>query len=454
MKNHMKCIVTAIGLAVGVGAASGQSLNEDFRLMASDGTANNYFGNATAIDNGIVVVGARLDDEVDGAAGAVYLFDASTGTELLKLVASDGELLDYFGTSVAIADGIVAVGAAGDDDNGPGSGSAYLFDATTGKELFKLKASDGDPFDYFGVRIAIDNGIVVVGAYLDEALGQSSGSAYLFDATTGKELFKLTASDGSVNHRFSSSVAIDNGIVAIGAYWNDVCGVQSGSAYLFDAYTGVELARLKASDTEAGKRFGISIAIDNGIVAVGADWDNTLARHSGAAYLFDASTGMELFKLTASDGSEDAVFGNSISIDNGTVAVGAKGDHESGRFAGAAYLFNSSTGAELAKLTMSDGITFDQLGTSIGIDNSIVVAGAPLISGDVGTEPGFAYLRSFACRVDMNNDFALNFYDVSAFFGLFVAGDLAVDFNGDGDLNFGDVSIFIADFGKGCPFVN
>lgn len=45
----------------------------------------------------------------------------------------------------------------------------------------------------------------------------------------------------------------------------------------------------------------------------------------------------------------------------------------------------------------------------------------------------------------------LNFFDVSAFLGLFTAGDLAADFNDDGLLNFFDVSEFLSAFSAGCP---
>ena len=43
-----------------------------------------------------------------------------------KLTASDGAAEDYFGISVAISGDTALVGAAGDDDNGSLSGSAYI----------------------------------------------------------------------------------------------------------------------------------------------------------------------------------------------------------------------------------------------------------------------------------------------------------------------------------------
>lgn len=449
MKNYMKCFVAAVGLSVGVTAASGQSLNEDLKLRASDGSASDGFGISTAIDNGVLVVGADQDD----FSGSVYLLDAITGEELFKLTANDRESGDQFGYSVGIHDGIVVVGARSETSVFINMGAAYLFDASTGTELFKLTASDGGGREYFGNAVAINNGVVAVGSSQDNDNGLNSGSVFLFDVTTGEELFKLTASDGAASDAFGYSIAIDDGILAIGAYKDDDRGRDAGAVYLFDVSTGNELYKLTLVDGLHTDYFGSSVAIDNGVLAVGAYREDDLGRNSGAVHLFDVSTGALLSKLTANDGEILDFFGYSVAMQDGILAVGANGDDDLGLESGSAYLFDVSTGVQLAKLTASDGGESDSFGGSIAIANRNVVVGASF-DDDLGVDSGSAYVFDVSCRVDMNNDFALNFYDVSAFFGLFVAGDLAVDFNGDGDLNFGDVSAFITEFGQGCPFVN
>lgn len=55
------------------------------------------------------------------------------------------------------------------------------------------------------------------------------------------------------------------------------------------------------------------------------------------------------------------------------------------------------------------------------------------------------------CRADINADGALNFFDVSAFAGLFGAQAAAADFNQDGAFNFFDFSAFLNAFNAGCP---
>ena len=107
---------------------------------------------------------------------------ADVGDQLFKLLANDGAAGDNFGWSVAISpDAIGAiVGAYRDDDNGNNSGSAYLFDTTTGQQIAKLLADDGEASDWFGVSVGISGSTAIVGALRDGDNGGNSGSAYLF----------------------------------------------------------------------------------------------------------------------------------------------------------------------------------------------------------------------------------------------------------------------------------
>ncbi len=64
------------------------------KLTASDGLPGDFFGDVVAIDGDTAVVGAFLNDDQGGSAGAAYVFgrDPVTGvfTETQKLLASDG----------------------------------------------------------------------------------------------------------------------------------------------------------------------------------------------------------------------------------------------------------------------------------------------------------------------------------------------------------------------------
>ena len=104
--------------------AWGQVIHEDRKILANDGTEFDWLGYSIDIDNGIVAMGAIGDDFNGDGAGAAYLFNATSGNQIVKLLPNDGSAGDSFGRSIAIDDGLVAVGAYWDDDNGGNSGSA------------------------------------------------------------------------------------------------------------------------------------------------------------------------------------------------------------------------------------------------------------------------------------------------------------------------------------------
>ncbi|CAK0870734.1 unnamed protein product [Prorocentrum cordatum] len=328
---------------------------QSLKLLAGDGVTYNAFGKSVAVssDGARVVVGADYYYyDAEDAKGSAYVLDGATGERLLKLVASDGAKLDSFGNSVAVSsDGArVVVGAFYDDDQGDRSGSAYVFDGTTGERLLKLVASDGAASDEFGYSVAVssDGARVVVGAAGDEDQGDRSGSAYVFDGTTGERLLKLLASDGAAGDEFGISVSVssDGARVVVGAAGDDDQGSGSGSAYVLDGTTGERLLKLVASDGAAGDFFGNPVAVssDGARVVVGAAGDNDQGQgnDAGSAYVLDGTTGERLLKLVASDGAEYNAFGNSVAVssDGARVVVGAYYDDDQGYHSGSAYVFD------------------------------------------------------------------------------------------------------------------
>ncbi|MCH8152249.1 MAG: FG-GAP repeat protein [Planctomycetes bacterium] len=180
------------------------------------------------------------------STGSAY---ADLGDQLFKLLPDDGAALDEFGRSVAISGATAIVGASG-HDNGTSNGSAYLFDTTTGAQIAKFLPNDGAIGDHFGISVAISGATAIVGAWFDDDNGFWSGSAYLFDTTTGRQIAKLLADDGAALDIFGWSVAISGATAIVGAWFDDDNGLDSGSAYLFDAAgTGMCLWDLDGTGT-------------------------------------------------------------------------------------------------------------------------------------------------------------------------------------------------------------
>ena len=72
--------------------------------------------------------------------------------EIGRFAARDASSIDGFGLSTAISGCTIVVGSYLDDDNGPDSGSAYVFVSAGGtwSQQAKLLASDGTAFDCYG----------------------------------------------------------------------------------------------------------------------------------------------------------------------------------------------------------------------------------------------------------------------------------------------------------------
>ncbi len=221
---------------------SGTTWSEQAKLLASDGAANDSFGDSVAVSGDSVVVGAGHDDHAGGtSAGSayVYLRSGTSWSEQAKLTASDAAANDSFGASVALSGDILVVGADQDDHaGGTDAGSAYVFlrSGTSWSEEAKLTASDAAAFDKSGEDVDLSGDIAVMGAYLDDDAGSSSGSAYVFvrSGTTWSEQDKLTASDAVPSDFFARAVGVSDSYVVAGATWDDDGGSKSGSAYVFD----------------------------------------------------------------------------------------------------------------------------------------------------------------------------------------------------------------------------
>jgi hypothetical protein len=352
---------------------------------------------------------------------------STTSTFTAKLTASDGAEDDFFGFSVAVSGNTVVVGAPfADIGANTDQGAAYVFVkpsggwTTTSTFTAKLTASDGATFDLFGWSVAISGDTVVVGAPLAEiGANTNQGAAYVFVKPSGdwsgtlNQTAKLTASDGAPDDEFGWSVAVSGDTVVVGAPFADIgSNFGQGAAYVFVKPSGgwtttsTFTAKLTASDGAPDDEFGLSVAVSGDTVVVGAPFADIGANtDQGAAYVFVkpsggwTTTSTFTAKLTASDGATFDLFGLSVAVSGDTVVVGAPfadigapADNQ-----GAAYVFVKPSGGwsnmtETAKLTASDGLAFDVFGVSVAVSGDTVVVGAPFDDIGGNTDQGSAYV--------------------------------------------------------------
>ena len=282
---------------------TGTTWTQQQKLTASDGTADDEFGNAVAVAGDTVVVGAHFADlPSNSAAGSAYRYQrtGTVWTQTQKLIPVGGVVLgDSFGESVALSGNRLAVGSSTADIPQTGAGSVYVYSDTTGAYLLEQRLSipGGANGDLFGFSVAIEGNTLIGGARENApSVGQTAyGAAYVFefDGAAWIQQQKLIASDGGAFDRFGWSVAVSDNVVAVGAREDDtVVGQDAGSVYIFTraGTTWTQQQKLEPSDTFTGDRFGSSVALSFGELIVGAA-EKALSSPSGqgAAYYFSSA---------------------------------------------------------------------------------------------------------------------------------------------------------------------
>lgn len=131
--------------------------------------------------------------------------------------------------------------------------------------------------------------------------------------------------------------------------------------------------KLTASDAGKGDLFGWSVAMSGPTAIVGAQWKDN---KQGAAYLYDTATGVQIAKLTASDAVDNGRFGSSVAISGTMAIVGASGWDASVTVPGAVYVFDTTTGTQTATLTLKGVAAEDLSVNSVGISGSTAIVGA------------------------------------------------------------------------------
>jgi hypothetical protein len=264
---------------------------------------------------------------------------------------------DEFGISVAICDSYAIVGAYAEDDSGGlTSGKAYIYNPSTGNLLHTLSnpnAYSTSAGDQFGLSVSICDSYAIVGAPgEDDASGTDSGKAYIYNPSTGALLHTLDNPNPygtSTGDAFGRSVGICDSYAIVSAYNEDEAGGNdSGKAYIFDTATGNLLHTLSnpnAYGTIVQDRFGTKVAICDSYAIVSApSEDDAGGSGSGKTYIFDTSTGALLYTLdnpNAYGTSENDGFGGFVSICNSYAIVGAPGEDDAGGLqSGKAYIFN------------------------------------------------------------------------------------------------------------------
>ncbi len=324
-------------------------------IKASNTNQGDQFGVSVAIAGDTLAVGAsgersgatgvngdQLSNGVSGA-GAVYVFTRSgtIWTQQAYVKASNTQLEDFFGASVALSGDTLAVGATFEDsvatgingnqsDNSVASaGAVYVFtrSGTTWSQQAYVKASNTNLADGFGASVTLSGDTLAIGAQFEDSAATgvngdqldntalSSGAVYVFtrNGTVWTQQAYIKASNTDQSDEFGKTVALSGDLLAVGASFEDSLGTgingneldntitESGAVYVFtrSGNTWSQQSYVKASNTDQGDGFADSLALSGGTLVVGASSEDSMDTgingiqsddsviSSGAIYVFE-----------------------------------------------------------------------------------------------------------------------------------------------------------------------
>jgi hypothetical protein len=191
------------------------------------------YGDVLAISGTHLAVGAP---DSASARGLVVMYERVGDDwvfleELSKNLGADA----LYGASVSISGERMIIGAPGSDD-GDGLIFVYEFNGSEWVEVWTIGPLLGDEGAAFGSSVAIDGDRLVIGAPLSD-ISEVVDSGAVFLAKKVEELWfivdQIYAFDGETSDQYGMSVALEGDLVLVGAGYDNDNGIQSGSAYVY-----------------------------------------------------------------------------------------------------------------------------------------------------------------------------------------------------------------------------
>jgi len=341
-----------------------------------------------------------------GTAGTalVYRFDPTLGmwTQEQELTASDGVPGDGYGVSVAVDGDVAVVGSWQADSGLIDSGAVYVYhrDPVLGSwgEVQKLTGPAVIPGAGFGGSVAVRGTVLVVGAPHDDVTTSDDGSATVFryDPTSGTWLQEQTllSPNGSFHGEFGTSVAVEGDVAVIGTAGRN--GETAGHIFRFGGTGSWSLEHSFPSGWERS-----AVALSGEVIVVGAPSAPEGVACGGAAHVFryDGVPGSWVDEQTLcaslDPGTLGDRFGSAVSLDGAVAIVGARSDDDLGADRGAAFVHIADpilgTWTEVQRLDASDGSPGDEFGASVSLRGEVLAIGAPL-DDDLGADAGAVYV--------------------------------------------------------------
>ncbi|WP_027384598.1 T9SS type A sorting domain-containing protein [Epilithonimonas caeni] len=325
-----------------------------------------------------------------------------------KITASTRESRAEFGTSVAINDQFIAVGASREE---VAKGAVYIHRKNGSNWDFnqKIKAPDGVEMAEFGGSIKFGTDFLLIAAgRADIENTIRAGALYVYDLDSNNQwnfTKKLVASDYDNDALLAvnpTSLAVDGNTIVAGApgfsSWN-------GAVYIFEKNGNdwEETQKITSPESVDFGNFGIGVGLYGDYLVIGASGVNNSA---GKIYIYKKNTSGEWIfhqSLTSSDSFENSYFGNSVSIFGNELVVGAYTEADTGN-PSMAYIFklnDSGNWEEIQKIPSYESSEHTYFAWMCELKNDKLIISAPHL---YGTDEG----RTLLYKKNSQNDWELD----------------------------------------------
>lgn len=274
----------------------------------------------------------------------------------------------------------------------------------------------------FGLAVDTIADFAVVGAPNASVAATNAGEAFIYKRVPGitntwVEWRQLQPAALTTNDRFGRAVAMTEERVAVGAINSDAIGANVGAVYLFERNAGGpdnwgEGARIVPVGLPTADRFGMSVALEGDLLAVGApevDFYGT-GKPTGAVFLFGRNQGGdeawgEIMRWAPADaGSSNSLFGWSVSLSGDQLVVSAPNYNVAASDAvreGAVFCLQRDAGGPdqwgwVQTITSVETNLSREFGWEVSLDGGLLAVGAPTMAAGGVASAGrvFIYERT------------------------------------------------------------
>jgi len=250
---------------------------------------------------------------------------------------------------------------------------AFAIDPSVQK-VFGRWGSPADSYLGDSNALAATEKWIVAGAPLSDEGVTDAGAVQVFNAVSGAWVRKLVPPVATTNLSFGQGVAISGDLAVIGA--PDGNGFTTGAVFIFNLKTGALVRTLKPNlaDGATGDNFGYAVAVTGNLVLIGSRTDEgTAGILQGSAYLFNLTTGAQLAKFTDSLGAANDYFGEQVAAEGNIGIVSSR--YANGN-TGVIVVYDLTTFAQIERVVPTGAVAGSSVGKRMALSGGKLFASA------------------------------------------------------------------------------